>query len=106
MVTGMAGAASLTSNSSGAQLSQENPTAQGVSSGQYSPASQCDSTRQIRTLTDKHYRLQNVRLEEGFEREGETVVATRTALYDLEIANGKIAAIQPVKSRQDRKSVV
>lgn len=100
MVTGMAGAASLTSNSSGARLSQETSTVQGASSGQSPPAFQCDSASQVRTLTDKHYRLQNVRLEEGFEREGETVVATRTALYDLEIANGKIAAIEPVKARQ------
>lgn len=45
------------------------------------------------TLTDRHYCLSEVRLEDGFEYDGETVIGTRTALYMLEIKDGKIAAI-------------
>lgn len=45
------------------------------------------------TLTDRHYCLSEVRLEDGFENDGETVIGTRTALYTLEIKDGKIAAI-------------
>jgi len=45
------------------------------------------------TLTDHHYVLSDVRLEEGFEYDGDTVVGTRTALYQLEIKDGNIAAI-------------
>lgn len=45
------------------------------------------------TLTDRHYCLSEVRLEDGFEYDGETVIGTRTALYTLEIKDGKIAAI-------------
>ncbi|MBP0581800.1 amidohydrolase family protein [Labrys sp. LIt4] len=44
-------------------------------------------------LTDRHYYLAGVRLEEGFEYDGETVIGTRTALYTLEIKDGKIAAL-------------
>ncbi len=45
------------------------------------------------TLTDRHYCLSEVRLEDGFEYDGDTVIGTRTALYTLEIKDGKIAAI-------------
>ncbi|MDT3377968.1 amidohydrolase family protein [Labrys neptuniae] len=45
------------------------------------------------TLRDRHYYLRDVRLEEGFEYDGETVIGTRTALYTLEIKDGKIAAL-------------
>lgn len=41
-----------------------------------------------------HYQLLNVRLEEGFERDGNAVIATRTALYDLTIREGKFSAIE------------
>ncbi|PRH85557.1 deaminase [Labrys okinawensis] len=44
-------------------------------------------------LTDRHYYLGGVRLEEGFEYDGETVIGTRTALYTLEIKDGKIVAL-------------
>ncbi|WP_448950705.1 amidohydrolase family protein [Labrys neptuniae] len=53
------------------------------------PAGEAGATN----LTDRHYYLVDVRLEEGFEREGETVIATRTGLYTLEIKDGKIAAL-------------
>ncbi|MBS0879661.1 amidohydrolase family protein [Pantoea sp. JGM49] len=41
-----------------------------------------------------HYQLLNVRLEEGFEREGNDIIATRTALYDITVKDGKFAAIE------------
>lgn len=50
----------------------------------------------VSRLTDQHYCLTDVRLEDGFERDGEIVVGTRTALYTLEIKAGKIAALHPV----------
>ena len=36
-----------------------------------------------------------MRLEEGFEHDGDIVVGTRTALHTLEIKDGKIAALHP-----------
>jgi cytosine/adenosine deaminase-related metal-dependent hydrolase len=47
----------------------------------------------VTSVKDNHYLLADVRLEEGFERDGDVVVATRTALYALEIKDGKIAAL-------------
>ncbi len=41
------------------------------------------------------YRLKNVRLETGFVYENEEVVATKTEIFTLEIADGKIKAIVP-----------
>lgn len=43
----------------------------------------------------KTYSLKNVRLETGFEYEGEEVAATRTELFTIEIENGKIKKIGP-----------
>ncbi|THD38586.1 deaminase, partial [Enterobacteriaceae bacterium ML5] len=57
----------------------------------------CDDASQINAITAPHYQLRNVRLEEGFEREGDIVIATKTGLYNLDINNGKIVAIQPAK---------
>lgn len=45
------------------------------------------------TLTDQHYCLTGVRLEDGFEYDGATVIGTRTGLYALEIKAGKIVAL-------------
>lgn len=39
--------------------------------------------------------LKNVRLETGFEYEGNDVIATKTALFSVEIENGQIAKIGP-----------
>ena len=50
------------------------------------------------TLSDRHYHLSGVRLEEGFEYDGETVIGTRTALYTLEIKDGKIAALHAAEA--------
>nr|WP_233092367.1 amidohydrolase family protein [Serratia odorifera] len=52
-------------------------------------------------LTARHYLLSNVRLEDGFEYDGDTVIGTRTALYTLEINDGKIAAIHPANAQLD-----
>ncbi|MBM3090454.1 amidohydrolase family protein [Ensifer sp. T173] len=49
-------------------------------------------------LTDRHYLLADVRLEEGFEYDGDTVIGTRTALYTVEIKDGKIAALHPANA--------
>lgn len=56
----------------------------------------CDAAENSATaVSDRHYCLTDVRLEEGFENESETVIGTRTALYTLEIRDGKIAALHP-----------
>ncbi|QPT12688.1 amidohydrolase family protein [Serratia rubidaea] len=47
------------------------------------------------TLTDRHYLLSDVLLEEDFEYDGDTVIGTRTARYTLEIKDGNIAALHP-----------
>lgn len=39
--------------------------------------------------------LKNVRLETGFEYDGEEVIATKTALFCVQVDNGKITAIIP-----------
>lgn len=59
-----------------------------------------DSTGETntKTLADRHYVLTGVRLEEGFEHDGDIVVATRTALYALEIKDGAIVALHPEKA--------
>jgi cytosine/adenosine deaminase-related metal-dependent hydrolase len=46
-----------------------------------------------RRLTDQHFLLTDVRLEEGFVRDGEVVTGTRTALHALEIKAGRIVAL-------------
>ena len=55
--------------------------------------SACDDAHTAMTLTDKHYYLDNVLLETGFEYEGQTAVHTQTALKTLEINKGKIVAL-------------
>ncbi|WP_454718995.1 amidohydrolase [Caulobacter segnis] len=44
------------------------------------------------------YYLRNVRLETGFERDGDDIAATRTELRTLKIDKGTIAAILPVSA--------
>ena len=43
----------------------------------------------------KIYTLKNVRLETGFEYEGGDVVNTKTALFCIEVVNGKIESVKP-----------
>lgn len=45
--------------------------------------------------TAKSYMLKNVRLETGFEYDGDEVIATKTDLFAVEIENGKIKKISP-----------
>lgn len=51
--------------------------------------------------TARHYLLTNVRLEEGFERDGGKVIATRTGLYSLEIRDGRIAQVAAMDAAFD-----
>ena len=60
-----------------------------------------DETRNAMTLPDKHYYLDNVLLETGFEYEGQTAMHTRTALQTLEINNGKIVALSDNKQHKN-----
>lgn len=43
----------------------------------------------------KKYTLKNVRLETGFEYEGDEIVATKTELFSIEIEDAKIKSISP-----------
>ena len=43
----------------------------------------------------KNFMLKNVRLETGFEYDGDEVIGTKTALFNIEITDGKIKAILP-----------
>ena len=66
----------------------------GTQSGAAEAAASTDQSRQhITTVTDSHYYLSDVRLEEGFEHEGEVVVGTRTGIHTLEIQDGRIKAL-------------
>ncbi len=42
---------------------------------------------------DTHYHLGDVRLETGFDRDGDMVVGTRTGLFTLEIEDGRIMSV-------------
>nr|VUD32933.1 putative deaminase [Raoultella sp. NCTC 9187] len=65
-----------------------------------SPAA-CSDPQGTTSLGDKHYYLDNVLLESGFEYENGAVVHTRTELQTLEIRDGKIAALRSNKSHPD-----
>ncbi len=60
----------------------------------------------ITSLTDKHYYLDNVRLEVGFNFDGTTVVGTKTALNTIEINDGKIIAILPNQQHQQSELAI
>lgn len=69
----------------------------GLSAGMAGPAAAqtTDSAPEdaVTTVKDSHYLIAGVRLEEGFEKDGDVIVATRTALHTLEIKDGRIAAL-------------
>lgn len=50
------------------------------------------------TFKGKSLVFKNVRLETGFTYEGEDVIATKTALFSVEIENGKIKKVGPNQS--------
>lgn len=63
------------------------------SGGAAAQTQNCAQDAMVTALKDSHYLLTGVRLEEGLEKDGDIVVATRTALSTLEIKDGKIGAI-------------
>lgn len=74
----------------------------GLASGSATAAPAARSSAAPRTgtqaVTDQHYCLTDVRLEDGFAYDGDTVIATRTGLYALEIKAGKIVALHSADS--------
>lgn len=50
--------------------------------------------KELQTMKNK-LSLKNVRLETGFEYDGNDVIATKTALFSVEIENGQITKISP-----------
>ncbi len=48
-----------------------------------------------------HYTLKNVRLETGFEYDDREVVRTKTALFCIEVENGKIKTVKPNNPNSD-----
>ena len=53
------------------------------------------------TITAKHYYLDNVLLEAGFNFDGNVATSTRTELKTLEIQDGKIVALRDNKRHDD-----
>ncbi|NGM61504.1 amidohydrolase family protein [Sphingobacterium sp. SGG-5] len=47
------------------------------------------------------YTLKNVRLETGFEYDGEEIIGTKTELFTIEVADGKIKQIRPNQPLSD-----
>ncbi len=48
---------------------------------------------EYKVMTTNKLKLKNVRLETGFEYDGETIVATKTGLFSIEMENGKFTKI-------------
>jgi len=70
--------------------------AAGFSQASVTASGPSTATKQSTALPHQdRYLLRNVRLEEGFEREGDEIIATRTALYDISVRDGKIDRLQP-----------
>lgn len=65
----------------------------GMSRAAAAETTNCTEDATVTAVKDSHYLLADVRLEDGFEKDGDVVVATRTALYTLEIKDGRIAAL-------------
>ena len=64
-----------------------------IANAQNEPAGQSA----ISSITDKHYYLDDVLLETGFNFRDSTVIGTKTALQTIEIDQGKIVAVLPNK---------
>jgi len=79
----------------GALLATGMASAQAATQNKTDSMAKCEDSNAVTSLPAAHYQLRNVRLEEGFKREGEMIIGTQTALYHLEIKDGKIVAIQP-----------
>ncbi|MFD2554963.1 amidohydrolase [Sphingobacterium tabacisoli] len=48
---------------------------------------------EYKVMTTNKLKLKNVRLETGFEYDGETIIATKTGLFSIEMENGKFTKI-------------
>lgn len=73
----------------------------GAVSGFASAQGQTSQKAGLSSITDKHYYLDDVLLETGFNYQDSTVVGTQTALHTVEIRDGKIAAVLPNKQHAD-----
>lgn len=60
-----------------------------------SPAIAMQEESNTTAMDTQNYSLKNVRLETGFEYEEGEVIRTRTDLFIVQIANGKVAAVLP-----------
>ena len=60
-----------------------------------SPLSSTNPDQPAALPRQDHYLLRNVRLEEGFIREDDEIVATRTGRYDISVRDGKIDQLTP-----------
>lgn len=69
----------------------------GAISGIAAAETNTQPTSSTSTIKDKHYYLDDVLLETGFNYRDNTVIGTQTSLQTLEINEGKIAAILPNK---------
>lgn len=65
------------------------------------PVGNTYGSKSTMTINDKHYYLDNVLLEAGFDYENSVVVHTRTALQTVEIQDGKIVALRENKQHPD-----
>lgn len=64
-------------------------------------AAEEDRLKKVMTLTNSHFYLSDVRLEEGFEHEDDVVIGTRTGIHTLEIQNGRIKALHDADATLD-----
>lgn len=69
----------------------------GAISGVAAAETNTQPTNSTSTIKEKHYYLDDVLLETGFDYRDSTVIGTQTSLQTLEIKEGKIAAILPNK---------
>jgi cytosine/adenosine deaminase-related metal-dependent hydrolase len=56
---------------------------------------------QYQSIAKGNYSLKNVRLETGFKYDGDDVISTKTDLFCIEIADGKIKAVKPNDANAD-----
>jgi cytosine/adenosine deaminase-related metal-dependent hydrolase len=65
----------------------------GVGAAQAQTAAPPDPDARVETVTDTHYYLTDVRLEEGFTYQDEMISGTRTGLYTVEVRDDVIALV-------------
>lgn len=67
----------------------------GLMAGGHTAATAATIVAPVDQTKERNFMLKNVRLETGFEYDGEEIIGTQTALFSIEISNGKIKAILP-----------